>query len=149
VPQHHLPLLFGLYTDASQNIFDALKHISEVRKGKKCQCRCPACGAKLIAKKGRRKKHHFAHYFVSECAAGAETALHSFAKMLLLEKRLIKLPPIFAHGNKEALIGTRTFHANYAQQEVSIGSLKADVVLANDMAELVVEIKVSHQVDAF
>jgi len=109
VSQNHLPLLFGLYTNEGQNVFDELKHISEVKKGKKCQCRCPACGAKLIAKKGRRKKHHFAHYFVSECAGGAETALHHYAKLLLLQKRQIKLPPIFVHGKAEALIGARTF----------------------------------------
>jgi hypothetical protein len=48
----------------SQNMIYALKndeivHTSEVESGLKCECICPACGARLIARKGTKVLHHF------------------------------------------------------------------------------------------
>ena len=34
-----------------------LVHISDVPSGSQCNCFCPACGGKLIAKKGEIKRH--------------------------------------------------------------------------------------------
>ena len=36
-------------------------HVSEVASGAACDCVCPICGKKLIAKKGAIRMHHFAH----------------------------------------------------------------------------------------
>lgn len=44
-----------------------LVHISDVQRGKKCGCVCPACEQPLIAKPGKVKQAHFAHKITSEC----------------------------------------------------------------------------------
>ena len=75
-----LKLLYGLNEEKE------LKHVSEVNRGLDCRCFCPACNALLIAKKGRRNRHHFAHYEKDPCQYAGETALHLAAKEIL-EKR--------------------------------------------------------------
>lgn len=81
------------------NLIYALKnktlvHISEVESGLKCNCFCPSCGEKLIAKKGNRVIHHFAHQANSECAHGYQTSLHLLAKEILREYRIITIPEL-------------------------------------------------------
>ncbi len=61
-----------------------LRHISQVEKGLACGCVCPVCHQPVIARKGARKRHHFAHCSNKEC--NAESVLHYLVKRLLLEK---------------------------------------------------------------
>lgn len=44
-----------------------LKHISEVPSGQKCDCICAACLQPFEARKGTRRRHHFAHVSNYEC----------------------------------------------------------------------------------
>lgn len=44
-----------------------LKHISEVPSGQKCNCICAACLQPFEARKGTRRRHHFAHVSNYEC----------------------------------------------------------------------------------
>jgi hypothetical protein len=60
---------------------ESLVHISEVSSGRKCGCVCPACNEGLIARKGAKISHHFAHDAGSKCSI--ETALHSLTKRLI------------------------------------------------------------------
>lgn len=55
-------------------------HISEVESGLKCECICPACGEALIARKGKKVIHHFAHKSTEECEYGYQTSLHLVAR---------------------------------------------------------------------
>ena len=50
-------------------------HISAVESGLSCGCTCPACGESLVAKKGQKMMHHFAHKSGSDCEYGYETSL--------------------------------------------------------------------------
>ena len=34
--------------------------INDVESGLKCESFCPACGERLVAKKGKKRVHHFA-----------------------------------------------------------------------------------------
>jgi competence CoiA-like predicted nuclease len=43
-----------------------LVHISTVQSGLACKCSCAACDAILIARKGIKNAHHFAHYKAEE-----------------------------------------------------------------------------------
>lgn len=72
-----------------------LVHISEVEKGIKCDCTCPACKGRLIAKKGNKVIHHFAHYNADECEYGYQTSLHLAAKEILLNAKEIFIPALF------------------------------------------------------
>jgi competence CoiA-like predicted nuclease len=64
-----LKLPFGL---KDNKLVDA----TQVERGAKCGCSCPACGHPLIARKGNKKINHFAHIKSPECANAVETALH-------------------------------------------------------------------------
>lgn len=60
-----------------------LIHISEVESGGGHGGICPACESPLIARKGMKMRHHFAHR--PEATCNPETALHRTAKLLLCE----------------------------------------------------------------
>jgi Competence protein CoiA-like family len=73
--------------------------IDAVIRGLACQCFCSACNAPLIARKGEKNQHHFAHYVETEnCAEARETALHKFAKELICRSSLTRrvYTPLFA-----------------------------------------------------
>ncbi|MBR2360239.1 MAG: hypothetical protein IKA75_07475 [Bacteroidaceae bacterium] len=57
-------------------------HINEVPNGKKCECFCPSCKEKLIAKNQGKtdRKYHFAHQSGTECDYAVESMLHLLAK---------------------------------------------------------------------
>ena len=51
-----------------------LVRVSEVVSGLRCGCVCPGCGGVLVARKGEKVEHHFAHHSVDDCA-GCEHCL--------------------------------------------------------------------------
>lgn len=61
-----------------------LVHIGEVPRGKACDCVCPSCKVPLVARKGQRLSHHFAHAGGQAC--NPETALHVLGKRLLFNR---------------------------------------------------------------
>ena len=69
-------------------------HISQVEQGLNCGCICPNCQHPLIARKGSKTTHHFAHYKGKECEKALETALHIAAKEILSRYKRIILPRI-------------------------------------------------------
>ena len=66
-----------------------LTHISQVSSGMKDEYKCPCCQAILIAKKGDKKIHHFAHY-LKDVNCDPETVLHFIAKRIIVSQ-LMKL----------------------------------------------------------
>ncbi|MFH0792470.1 MAG: competence protein CoiA family protein [bacterium] len=73
-------------------------HISKVSGGRKTDCACPCCRGPLIAKKGKIKRHHFAHDPGSQC--NLESVLHWFGKTLIrdgIEKALKERRPLPLH----------------------------------------------------
>jgi len=75
--------------------------ITTVPRGLGCNCVCPHCGETVLAKKGRKNRHHFAHYVagraVGSCAGGRESALHAAAKQIIASWNLIELPALEVH----------------------------------------------------
>lgn len=59
-------------------------HIDDVVKGAAHSFECPGCNIALIPVKGEQKAHHFRHYgsIADKCR---ETALHLFAKQVIVE----------------------------------------------------------------
>lgn len=72
---------------------DEMKHISSVISGLKCNCICPSCKDTLIAKKGNKQEHHFAHHNSNPCKNGYETSIHLYVKDVLLNCSSFILPP--------------------------------------------------------
>ncbi|WP_190234209.1 competence protein CoiA family protein [Mesorhizobium sp. M4A.F.Ca.ET.050.02.1.1] len=67
-------------------------HISEVQRGIACGCNCPACGGRLVARKGDENVPHFGHDDGEVCGGGPETVLHLLAKEVLRTNPLLLLP---------------------------------------------------------
>lgn len=93
---------------------EQLVHIGAVANGLACECVCPGCGARLVARnQGTVKAAHFAHYK----AVGLQTALHLAAKEVFLQHQTFRLP------GAAGIIGFHTDH--FARQEY-FGSFDSD-----------------------
>ncbi|MDY3768849.1 MAG: competence protein CoiA family protein [Sphaerochaetaceae bacterium] len=75
-----------------------LMYIDDVPNGLECNCICPGCKEKLIAKNdGKVREHHFAHASNKECITGYQTMIHLLAKEIIVNKRIL---PGFGINNK-------------------------------------------------
>lgn len=69
--------------------------VDEVPIGEACQCVCPSCYGKLVARKGEVKAHHFAHKGGVECIGAFEASLRLAAVKILSEAPYIQLPAFY------------------------------------------------------
>ncbi|MGL4329900.1 MAG: competence protein CoiA family protein [Clostridium sp.] len=156
-----------------------LVHISELNveeRGFKCNCNCPSCGDKLIARMGEQNIKHFAHSN-SDCKNGVESALHLWTKELIKKANQIILPRLSIEysevDTKEEdiqLDGTidkfkpRTdWRYGYVKtleickpelktfdeikEEVHLGDIIPDLLVKINGVPLIIEIAVTHYVD--
>lgn len=139
------------------NLIYALKNgeivsISEVEQGLKCGCICPACGSRLVAKKGTKVMHHFAHYSGENCKYGYETSLHFVAKEILSKANRMVIPPVRiglpdCDNEIDWISAAREITIDKVILEKKFGSIIPDIVLYSGRKCLFVEIFVSHKVD--
>lgn len=137
-----------------------LKHISEVDNGLKCNCICPACEKKLVARNGgQRRVHHFAHYKSPECKYGVQSSIHLAAKDILSRIKRIKIPPILIFCNTE-IEKKETVYISYgkyleisSEKYISIDNVILekrlhkyipDVIVFSKDKKLIIEIAVTH-----
>lgn len=84
-----IQLEYGVKNGKIINIMD----LPMESKGLQCECVCPGCGGPLIARKGAKKKHHFAHYSQPcNLVAAQQTALHMLAKEIIEEEKAFLFP---------------------------------------------------------
>ncbi len=84
---------YGLRGDNCIHITELEKHES----GLSCNCTCPSCGEKLIAKSLSGKyQAHFAHSRLTNCNTAAESGLHLKAKEIIKNTRCVSAPPLDA-----------------------------------------------------
>ena len=77
-----------IYAIDSQNNF---VYVDNVANGLACDCYCPACKERLVAKNGGKKRiHHFSHVSGVDCEGAYETMLHRLAKIKVQEAFLNK-----------------------------------------------------------
>ena len=75
-----IQLEYGVQNGKIINIMD----LPVESKGLQCDCVCPGCGGRLVARKGAKKKHHFAHYNEPcNLVSAQQTALHMLAKEII------------------------------------------------------------------
>lgn len=137
------------------NLSFALKNgkvvtIDEVESGFACNCVCPACQTRLVAKKGKVREHHFAHDKGSICEYGYQTSLHLMAKEIIAEAGKIMVPSIYGKYKGKALkiYDAMPIAIRNAVVEKRIGELIPDVILECSNGQyLVIEIYVTHKVD--
>lgn len=122
-----------------------LLSIEEVPRGLACDCLCPACGAQLIAKKGTRQAHHFAHYRGSACAHALETCLHLKAKEVFERARQVAVPPVCLHRQTTAIFEAQLLRFERVRLEQRLGKVVPDIILeSGSNKRLLVEIAVTH-----
>ena len=126
-------------------------YIDDVERGMKCECTCPGCGERLIARKGQKRIHHFAHQSDS-CEYGYETSLHLAAKDILSSAKTLTLPPtysLFPHtlSGDDPSLEARRIHIDHVELERRFGSVVPDIVIYSNGKQLFVEIFVTHKID--
>lgn len=131
---------------------EKLVHVSEVERGLKCGCVCPACGEVLIARKGNKVVHHFAHKSTIECQYGYQTSLHMVAKKIISEYKMIKVPELGLHfpktNKKELIEEERVLNVSEVVLEKKVNDIIPDILLLTDIGQIIVEIYVTHEVDS-
>lgn len=129
-----------------------LVHILEVESGLGCSCYCPQCGSKLVAKKGKRKIYHFAHYNSEDCHGSIETSLHMLAKEIISEEKRVKLPELYlefpnSYKEKELIHPERIIDVDSVYLEKRIDNIIPDIIIDKRGYKLLIEIYVTHDVD--
>jgi ssDNA-binding Zn-finger/Zn-ribbon topoisomerase 1 len=131
---------------------EIITHVSEVDRGLKCGCVCPACGERLIAKKGQKVTHHFAHQTTKDCEYGYESSLHLAAKEILSKAKKLVIPPVYVHfpnSYKEKLLlsDAKEITIDRVELEQRFNNVVPDVVVYAEGKCLFIEVFVTHCVD--
>ncbi|UTV87883.1 hypothetical protein KDX00_05195 [Cobetia amphilecti] len=153
---------YGLRGDNCIHITELEKHES----GLSCNCICPSCGEKLIAKSLSGKyQAHFAHSRLTNCNTAAESGLHLKAKEIIKNTRCVSAPPLDAKISHkvEFICREKTIHiaremkyfkVDKVIEELNYNSYRPDLTLyrsskktPSETHRLLVEIKVTHEVD--
>lgn len=134
--------------------------IRDVPPGLACGCYCPSCGSALVAKKGKKKVHHFSHLHGETCKGSFETALHYKAKEIFSNYHSLTLP--MTDLEKKGIGGFFDKKRNYyvfnkipkqyfsyyhVFVEQKIGKIRADIILQGKDGPFIVEIFVNHRVE--
>ena len=132
-----------------------------VESGLRCGCTCPGCGAPLVARHSPEGKvvSNFAHYRGSSCALGFETAVHLAAKQLIADRMALYLPAVRAHAPGVAddgdlfaqpilFVSAGVSRLQAVRVEARVGEIRPDLVVSHGGRDVLVEIAVTHFVDA-
>ena len=129
-------------------------HISEVDSGLNSHCFCPCCKGALLAKKGTKVTHHFAHFDNANCQP--ETILHFIAKNFVYQKLKELLDAHVPLSQSWLCNHCRKTHeadflhgAKCVHLELTLGAFRPDItILGHDGIPLAaVEIIVTHKPD--
>lgn len=131
---------------------------ANVQSGLACGCTCIGCGAILIAKKGAKKRWHFAHHNVEIGESCAESAIHAAAKQVLLEQNWLRLPGMRVVVCGQATSGQTLEESSVLSEERVVrfertcaevweDGIRPDVVGYRGERRLLVEMYFRHRVD--
>ena len=128
-----------------------LVHIEDVPRGLECNCVCPECGVKLIARKGKKNQKHFAHANGADCAEARMTALHMLAQQIIQEEKKIRKPWFKDYCEDKSKIiefSSVGLEVRFKTQEVNrrpdcVGTIQN----GDKTTEVWIEVKVKHAID--
>lgn len=131
---------------------DAIVGIEDVESGLKCGCVCPACGEPLVAKKGKKMMHHFAHNSGHNCEYGYESSLHLAAKEILSRAQRMTIPAVYvsfpnSYKKDELVYEAQEIEIEKVALERRYDSIIPDVVVYSGGKQFFIEIYVTHCID--
>lgn len=134
-------LPFGLSQQQQQ-----ILHISEVPSGLACDCVCTGCEATLVARKGKRNAHHFAHHKTDDCGRALESALHLFAKELIGQSRKLLLPSVLICDDQRTHLVCEAKEISFDSVvlEQKIDAIRPDIIATLNGRDLLIEVAVTH-----
>lgn len=126
--------------------------IDDVSSGKECGCVCPACGDELIARKGQKRMHHFAHRSNEDCEYGYESSLHLAAKDILSRAKKMAIPPVYVEfpqssKSKQLLYLEKKISFDHVELEKRFDDIIPDIVVDSGDEHFFIEIYVTHPID--
>lgn len=146
-------LLQSFATDKNGRI----QSVDDVPRGLACECTCPVCGERVLARQGEVRVWHFAHASGADCEGAAEGALHLAAKQILLEHSGMMVPEMVVKssvtlsdgrsGWGEARRGDAWIDYQNPEAEKSFGAIRPDIVVQTGQTLFFIEVAVTHFVD--
>lgn len=123
-----------------------------VPSGKDRGCVCPACGDALVARKGEKRMHHFAHYTNTHCEYGYESSLHLAAKDILLHSKKMVIPPVYVEFPQSGKLTQwvskeREISVTRVELEKRFDDIIPDIVVYSGDKYFFIEIYVTHPID--
>ena len=128
----------------AKNASGQMVSILNVEKGLACNCRCPKCNEKLVAKIGKGgRQPHFAHQNDSDCQGSYMSALHIMSEQIIMENMSVMAPTYKSVSGKSL-----RFTKVEVEKRVDRKDLQPDIVgETEDGLRWVIEIKNTHEVD--
>lgn len=121
-----------------------LAHVDSVPNGLECNCYCPNCHDKLMAKhEGKKYAHFFAHMPGADCVGAVESVLHKMAKEVLMREKKIMLPSFASSESRQLCFDEVKTEVYYPEL-----SLRPDCIGYYGDKFLWIEFKRSHEVDS-
>lgn len=122
------------------NELKQLVNIKQVERGLACHCFCFECSEPVVARKGDKNEHHFAHSSNKEsCHINPESILHKFAKQVIMEAKTVVLPPL---PNTDE-VTARKWQFTSLVEEQAVGSIRPDIVASIGDEMLFIEVAVT------
>lgn len=136
-----------------------LVFVDDVENGLKCNCTCPSCGEKMLAKNGGSdREHHFSHESGHDCDGYRETLLHIWSKQIIEEHKSLSIPIykgidggcilINPYDEKDFSLPEQKLHFTSVEIEkrTDISELQPDIVgVTEEGLRLWIEVFVTHK----
>jgi hypothetical protein len=142
------PVGQGLLKVPFARCYDGLaRHVSTVLSVQQGPFHCLDCGEVLTLRNPINKRRHFAHRPDSVCTG--ETALHRYAKELLVTAKTLTLPAlVLTEGRvRQPVFAAGTYSFEAVLPEHKIGTFQPDALVRYLDFDLAVEFLVHHAVD--
>jgi hypothetical protein len=120
--------------------------VAGVERGLACNCRCPQCDRRLVAKQGDVKRWHFAHEADANCAGAFESMVHRLAKQIIADHGVVHVPALIGfHPETPTLFDAADVALTDVRLEVWQQGYRPDAIATMpDGAPLVIEVRVTH-----
>lgn len=122
---------------------EKIVEISSVENGLACNCFCPCCRKRLVARKGNINEYHFAHFDSEDCNGGIETALHILAIEILEKHKRIVLPSVYLTNSAELLWGPQEITFEKVILERRMSDIIPDIIIFVQNKPLFIEIGIT------